>query len=393
MSDKNHFYLDKVFPEADKIFSFQYEALEKIDKNCIFILDTNVLFVPFDASEKSTSEIKEILKKLKDKNKLFIPARVAREFANNRAKRIGDLFLKVRQTKENLNSGPYKLDDYPLLEGNSNYKSVKDKFSQISSLIKESRNLLDNIETDIKTWNWDDAVSKIYKEIFTADTIIEVQKTESEIIKDLQFRIDYKIAPGFKDSAKIDDGIGDLIIWTTVLEIAKSKKTDIVFVSNDQKNDWFYKQDKIGLYPRFELFDEFRRFTDGKTIHIINFPKFLELRKAKTETINDVKQTIARNTETHPYSRNHSHSDLAKGMVINHRRFGPGIVNRLYHSAAGKEWVEIEFENGSIKHLILKLSDLYIPQTPLNIVRKWREKNHQQIDLFKNEKEDDNNSE
>lgn len=377
MSDKNHFYLDKVFPEADKIFSFEYEPLEKVDKQCIFVFDTNVLFVPFDASEKSTSEIKEILKKLKDKNKLFIPARVAREFANNRAKRIGDLFLKVRQTKENLNSGPYKFDDYPLLEGNPNYKSVKEKFSQISSLIKESRNLLDNIETDIKNWIWDDNVSKMYKEIFTTDTIVEVQKPESDIVKDLQFRIDYKIAPGFKDSAKIDDGIGDLIIWTTVLEIAKSKNSNVVFVSNDQKNDWFYKQDKIGLYPRFELFDE---------IHIINFPKFLELRKAKEETINDVKQTIARNEEEYPYSRNHSHDDLAEGMTVNHRRFGQGIVTRLYHSATGKEWIQLEFESGVVKHLILKLSDLYIPKTPLNIIRKWKKKHLQQIDLFDEDK-------
>ncbi len=390
MSNKDHFYLDKVFPEADKIFSFEYESLEKVDKQCIFVFDTNVLFVPFDASEKSTTEIKEILKKLKDKNKLFIPARVAREFANNRAKRIGDLFLKVRQTKENLNSGPYKLDDYPLLEGNTNYKSVKEKFSQISNLIKESRNFLDNIETDIKNWTWDDNVSKMYKEIFTADTIVEVQKPENEIIEDLQFRIDYKVAPGFKDSAKIDDGIGDLIIWTTVLEIAKTKNSNIVFVSNDQKNDWFYKQDKVGLYPRYELFDEFRRFTNGKTIHIINFPKFLELRNAKEETINDVKQTIERNQEEYPYSRNYTHDDLAKGMTVNHRRFGKGVVSKLYLSASGKEWIQIEFENGLVKHFILKYSDLHIPKTPLNVIKKWKKRQLEQINLFDEEKSDEN---
>lgn len=374
MSTKNHFYLDKVFPEAEKIFSFDYCTLNDVDKRCIFIFDTNVLFVPFDSSEKSTSEIKAILKKLKEKNRLLIPARVAREFANNRAKRIGDLFLKVRQTKENLNSGPYKFEDYPLLEGNANYKSLKEKFSQIAKLIKESRKELDNIENDIKDWTWDDNVSVMYKEIFTPDTIIEVKKPEDEIIKDLEFRIEYKIAPGFKDSGKIDDGIGDLIIWTTILEIGKEKNCDVIFVSNDQKNDWFYKQDKVGLYPKFELFDEYRRATNGRTIHIIDFPKFLELRKAKEETINDVKETIARSEDTQMYSRDFSHEDLAEGMFVNHRRFGQGKITKLYHSGAGKEWIELEFDSGIRKHFILKFSDLNVPQTPYNVVMRMKKK-------------------
>ena len=374
MSDKDYFYLDKVFPEPEQIFSFEYKSIEQIQKDCIFVFDTNVLFVPFDSSEKSIEEINNILKKLKKDNKLFIPARVAREFANNRAKRIGDLFLKVRQTKENLNSGPYKFEDYPLLEDNQNYKLVKQKFDSISNLIRESRNLLTNIENDIQNWNWDDNVSKMYKEIFTKNNIIELKKEQKDLIEDLQNRIQYKIAPGYKDSGKIDDGIGDLIIWTTILELAKDKNADVIFVSNDQKNDWFYKQDKIGLYPKYELFDEFRRLTGEKSIHIINFPKFLEIRNAKEETIKEIRTTIARNDENqslYNFSRDYKHSDLSIGTVLYHRKFGRGVILDLYHSSKGKEWVQIKFDSGLIKKLILKTSDLYVPQTPLNIIKKF----------------------
>ena len=374
MSDKDYFYLDKVFPEPEQIFSFEYKSIEQIQKDCIFVFDTNVLFVPFDSSEKSIEEINKILKKLKKDNKLFIPARVAREFANNRAKRIGDLFLKVRQTKENLNSGPYKFEDYPLLEDNQNYKLVKQKFDSISNLIRESRNLLTNIENDIQNWNWDDNVSKMYKEIFTKNNIIELKKEQKDLIEDLQNRIQYKIAPGYKDSGKIDDGIGDLIIWTTILELAKDKNADVIFVSNDQKNDWFYKQDKIGLYPKYELFDEFRRLTGEKSIHIINFPKFLEIRNAKEETIKEIRTTIARNDENqslYNFSRDYKHSDLSIGTVLYHRKFGRGVILDLYHSSKGKEWVQIKFDSGLIKKLILKTSDLYVPQTPLNIIKKF----------------------
>lgn len=368
MTEKVHFYLEKVYPESDKIFSFEYSELDKIAKSCIFVLDTNVLFVPFDASEKSAVEIKNIFKKLKEKKRLYIPARVAREFANNRAKRIGELFLKIRQTKDNLNIGQFKIDDYPILEGTANYLNLKNSFSKIVELIKESRKELENIESNIKNWNWNDNVSKMYKDIFTSETIIEVKKAKEDIIEDLKFRIEYKVAPGYKDSGKIDDGIGDLIIWTTILEIAKDQNKDLIFVSNDQKNDWFYKQDKIGLYPKFELFDEFRRYTGGKNIHIINFPKFLELQNAKEETIIEIKETIEKTETDSDFSRAYSHKDLSIGLQIEHRRFGIGTITKLYQSGPGNEWVQIAFENGKTKHFILKFCDIRILNNSMNFL-------------------------
>ena len=88
------------------------------------------------------------------------------------------------------------------------------------------------MEADILSWNWDDSVSKIYKEIFTPELIIEVQKSEEELVEDLEFRIAHKIAPGFKDSGKLDDGIGDLIIWQTA-EYDLLRPADAVLISMD----------------------------------------------------------------------------------------------------------------------------------------------------------------
>ena len=99
-----------------------------------------------------------------------------------------------------------------------------------------------------------------------------------------------KIAPGYKDSGKDDDGLGDIIIWNTLLEIGSDKKSDVVFVSNDQKSDWFYKHDRLALYPKYELLDEFRRTSKGKTLHIISFTKFLEIQNANPKTLVEMKK-------------------------------------------------------------------------------------------------------
>lgn len=334
--------------------------------------------MPFDTNEKNVIDIKTIYLKYKSEKRLYIPARAAREFANNRANRIGDVFLQIRQIKDNLNSGSFKINQYPILHNNKDYKELLKQFESIQTSIKASRKHLDNLETHIQSWTWDDNVSQAYKEIFTPEVIIEVKKSKEDLEKDLEFRIEYRVAPGYKDSKKPDDGIGDLIIWQTILELAKEKGKDLIFVTNDQKNDWFYKQDKIGLYPKYELFDEFRRFTKGKSIAIINFIKFLELSNAKPETIEEIKTTIKENSSNDfksslaerflkQLSNKNNRPILIEGMEIEHVKFGKGIVKKITNRGE-LERAEILFDREGEKHLLTKYADLKILDSPLNFL-------------------------
>lgn len=363
MSEKKDiFYLDKVFPEPGKIFSENYKNASEILKDCIVVVDTNILLIPYDTNEKNLKDIKSIFLKYKSDNKLFIPARVAREFANNRATKIGDVFLQIRQLKDNLNSGYFKVNQYPILENNTDYVDLKENFNEIQGLIKKTRKNLENIEAHIQDWTWNDNVSLAYKEIFTNDIIVEVKKTKEEIEKELAFRIEYKIAPGFKDSKKPDDGVGDLIVWQTILEIAKEKNKDILFVTNDQKNDWFHKQDKISLYPRYELFDEFRRQTSGRSIAIINFVKFLELNNASADTIEDVKSTIK---ESNPDEYIQDIADLIEHLQVEHPKFGKGQIINMGMSG-NLQTATIKFNDSGTKKLLVKFAPLKILDSSFN---------------------------
>lgn len=355
--EKDIFYLDRVFPEAQKIFTETFKSAENIIQDGLVVLDTNVLLVLFDATEKNISDIKSIYVKYKKENRFFIPARVAREFANNRATRIGDIFLQIRQIKDKLNTGAFKINPYPILEHSDDYKGLSDSFEIIRKQIAQSKTYLENLESQIQGWTWDDSVSVAYKEIFTPEIIIDVKRSKEEIEKDLLFRIEYKIAPGYKDSKKPDDGVGDLVIWQTLLELAKEKNKDLLFVTNDQKNDWFYKQDKVGLYPKYELFDEFRRFTGGKSIAIVNFIKFLELSNAKAETIEEIKTTIQ---ESHPSDS----SGFVEGAMVEHGKFGIGKITKI-RTAGSSTIAEVSFDDFGQKSLMLKYSGLKVVSSNL----------------------------
>ena len=292
---QDKFYLEKVFPEADKIFSVNYKTIDEIKDNCVYIFDTMVLLVPYLTSKESVQDFNKIFQNLKKNNKLFIPARVAREFAKNRGQKIAEAYNKIIESQERLNKSQITLEKFPIFETNEDYIRLKEIESEISKLKDAYRENLRKLSEDLKNWKWNDPVSKMYRDIFTTDAIIEVKLSEDDLSKNLTFRYDHFIPPGYKktDQNKPDGGIGDLIIWQTTLEIGRDKETDIIFVTNEEQNDWFYRHQGTAISPKHELLDEFRRFTNGKSISIVNLSTFLLSQQAQVETVNEVKVLYA----------------------------------------------------------------------------------------------------
>lgn len=69
-----------------------------------------------------------------------------------------------------------------------------------------------------------------------------------------------KTPPGFEDQKRKREGreYGDLIIWFELLDHIRDRPADtpVIFVSDDQKEDWWRIEDGQRLGPRPELFDE-----------------------------------------------------------------------------------------------------------------------------------------
>jgi hypothetical protein len=179
---------------------------------------------------------------------------------------------------------------YPLLESLSEYQEAVRLEKEIDNLLNQYRKIIGNVLERIREWTWNDPVSKLYAELFREaiifDPPIDKEKVQTELLK----RQLHRIPPGYKDSSKEDLGVGDLLIWFTILEIGQSKKKDVIFVSSDQKTDWWHRSEKQPLYPRFELVDEFRRCSGGCSFHIIPFSHFLDLYGANESIVKEVRE-------------------------------------------------------------------------------------------------------
>jgi hypothetical protein len=136
------------------------------------------------------------------------------------------------------------------------------------------------------------------------EIVLEPKVDADELKKDLAFRAAHKVPPGYKDASKEVNASGDLLVWRAILEVG-SKKKDVVFVSGEEKSDWWHRTQEGPLYPRYELAEEFRRASGGKSFHIIRLAQLLEHLGAKPEVVDDVRvqESLIQDLESHAAER------------------------------------------------------------------------------------------
>ena len=122
----------------------------------------------------------------------------------------------------------------------------------------------------------------------------------AEIAKEGETRYSNKVPPGFKDAAKGDNRYGDLINWKEILRFAKSSHKHILFVANDEKEDWVCKENGMTIGPLYDLLKEFynEMGDNDHFFHIYTLDRFLSLVNEKdaaivsTDVVQEVKDYI-----------------------------------------------------------------------------------------------------
>jgi len=293
------FVAEGVFPEAAAVFTARFTPLEETKNSACVVLDTNTLLLPYSTGSKTLSEIKTTYEKLIEQKRLLIPAQVAREFANNRVRKIAELHQKL--TNRQSQQQAFRQDDYPILESVGEYQTLQTVGKNLDTLAKEYHKALGDLIDKVESWEWNDPISLLYHELFRSEIVISAKKSNEEIRKCHVDRLSLKIPPGYKDGAKDDEGIGDFLIWQTILEIGEAYGASVIFVTGEKKADWWHNSNKRQLYPRFELVDEFRRASRGQSFHIITFSRLLEMFGASATAVAEIRKEET----TAPVSRRH----------------------------------------------------------------------------------------
>lgn len=206
---------------------------------------------------------------------------------------IGELKGFLKTLKENTT----KKDKHPYLN-----QDLFVPFDQAITEIEEHINAFSKAATQFEASISQEINEKIDELSIKTDDVQQFIEVNFEIGNELSFekmleiceegrrRYIEKIPPGYEDE-KNKSGMqkyGDLFVWKEILSMAKDRKKDVLFITNDVKEDWWDKEQNA---PCFELLKEFYAAT-GKRFWSCSMKDFLYRMNERNGQTNKILESV-----------------------------------------------------------------------------------------------------
>ncbi|MGX5627316.1 PIN-like domain-containing protein [Bacillus cereus] len=254
----------------DKYFIYPTE-LDTLYKNkAIVVPDANFLLLAYQWREVTTDKVKKVLKELNDQKRLKIPEQVLYEFSKNRQKILFEQLTSVNDEMKRFNDPKSKIRDFmPAAEESSEISDAQAKRDNLNQAIIEYKNSLKKVKKKIENLIEFDEYFDFIKSL-CSNSFLPYSKEKELLRQEGMSRISIGIKPGTNESK--GDPTGDYIIWHEIMQL----QNHVIFVSNDQKKDWIYKNNGQELGMDQLLLAEFHSKTNGKSFLHITPKKFIK---------------------------------------------------------------------------------------------------------------------
>ncbi len=257
-----------LFPEFNQPTDKQFSALWK---DALISFDANVLLNVFQYGHSTLHTFMDLLDQLHDR--LWLTHQAAYEYQKNRNSRI-----RAQEVALKTPAALAKLEEV--------YRSIKNLHHPIidyGDLSIAANDLITAIQQPMQSSEAMDKYRKRCAEMHARiNTLFDGKVGEAYSPEDLAKyhkeaadRFSKLIPPGFMDRDKLKeieqekkepkgillpDPYGDAIIWFQLLDQARTQKNrPIIFVTDDQKVDWWWKESGQPVGPRPELIAEMKR--------------------------------------------------------------------------------------------------------------------------------------
>ncbi len=233
------------------------EELAEIWKNCIFSFDANVLLHIYCYTPETRERFFEIIKRLKER--IWIPHQVAYEYQKNRLYVIAD-YLKAYEYIERIltkNSQEVRTEIF------KNYKHHP--FINIQEIVEDIEKAIEGVKSKLKLaqshhpnyLEYDD-LREILSDLLEGKVGQPYSEEELDnIYQKAEKRFSYKKPPGYKDANKpVPRSYGDVVLWFQLIDYARVQQKPLIFVTDDNKEDWWLKYKGETLEPRPDLIQE-----------------------------------------------------------------------------------------------------------------------------------------
>jgi len=345
---------------------------QQLWEKAVFVFDTNVLLNLYRYSAKTRNSLLAAFESFKER--VWIPYQVAYEYMRKRCEVIYETVQRYDQFKKEIDIFTGKAIDTLRLT------SVDEEVSELTRyLIKwldsnKDRNLL------VLSAEKDEILDKILT-IFDGRVGNNIDAAELERIKEEgKGRYEKLIPPGYKDDKKKkgqEDDNGDLIIWKQIIKYAKENGTGVVYVTHDQKEDWWNIVKGKTIGPRVELRKEFMKET-GQEFHMYSMNSFIStynkmnevpIDKSAVDEVISLERSDRRNTRTKGKRREYSASekiarteetiDKIQNRILRRKKIVEDIENKYQKQGILlPENIQSQYDNTKMK--MKELEEIYV---------------------------------
>lgn len=247
------------------------EELADLLRTAEISFDANSLLNLYRFSEPTRAALIDLIASIEER--VWVPEQVVEEVLLNRPNVIaGELkrYEEFRKQLEGLLASLRNPSTHPFVSE----ELLNTTVSHFGLLHRELRDREEVLE---RTFTHDPVRDRL-AEILSGriGTYLDNQ-ARTQVLKAGRERYDRKIPPGYKDNEKPEhERFGDLIIWTELQMRARERRTPVIFITDDTKEDWWLEVRGKTIGPRPELTQEFYRETDQR-FHLLRTARFMEL--------------------------------------------------------------------------------------------------------------------
>jgi predicted DNA-binding protein (UPF0278 family) len=265
------------------------EDFTELWDTALVAFDANVLLHVLRFKKSSADEVLAVIEALGDR--AWVPHQAATEFLRNRHSVFSSLaqpyqkletYFEQQSTAiaEEIGSIQKQFRDHPSIDFDALIKDA-------AALFKELRKKLKAQQKAHPSSDEAEAVVDRVTSLFKGRTGPRPKQEEVDTWKkQAKERYERQIPPGYLDSKKDDGGFGDYFMWQQLIAHSIDKKTPIILVTDDVKDDWWLRVAGRTVGPRPELRREFLDLT-SHSFYTYTLPEYLRHSKSSGSKVSD----------------------------------------------------------------------------------------------------------
>jgi hypothetical protein len=237
-------------------------------REAVVAVDASVLLDLYRFRPRTSRDLIETLKSLGDR--LVVPHQALREFWRRRQRTQDSPAGATKVATDALDKAGRSINDALVTWARAvgaDDDEVDDLLIRAEISLEDVRRELQSVLPDASAEGDADPILEQLEEILAGRVTSPLSPEEwDECVAEAKHRIETQAPPGYMDADKQDGdlpegGAGDYLVWYEATRYAKEQDRDLLIVTRDQKQDWWWRQQTDFIGPRPELTLEYHRLT------------------------------------------------------------------------------------------------------------------------------------